>query len=258
MNKKSLLPVLSVALSSVICTSLAQAAVISHWTFDVDTQFTDSVGSNHGTASGTAAPTITTTAAETKFGTGAANIGSNSSFISLTSKTFAASDSFSVAFWARSTVDGWAMVLGQNNVQNHYLGFHTSNDFVRIRGNDLNNVAMDQATATLSVNTWHHYVIAVNSSHTTTMYVDGVAKAVTQPSGGDGMVNNTFTYDTIGRAFNTEIHDITGQVDEMWIFDTAIDQATVTSLMTTNAVPEPSSTSLLGFSTIALILRRRR
>jgi hypothetical protein len=97
----------------------------------------------------------------------------------------------------------------------------------------------------------------VSSSGLTTVYVDGVSKGsgTTTPSS----VEN-FTIGSRPDRMTTGHWD--GLIDDVAIFDGVLDSTQLINVRTlgaTNfAVPEPTTTALLGLGGLALILRRRK
>jgi len=116
---------------------------------------------------------------------------------------------------------------------------------LRVRGSTSQSFRQHDFSATVDTN-WHHYVLTGNGAGFKAgkfeAYIDGVKQ--TSPS----TKSTAFTFNAIGTGYTNL--DFVGQIDELWVFDEVIDQATVTSLMNTNAVPEPSSLALLGLTSV--------
>lgn len=103
---------------------------------------------------------------------------------------------------------------------------------------------------TITLNTWTHLAV-VRDNGTSTFYIDGVAQAGTPSSTPVHGNNGHLGVQKNGTAY------FDGAMDElnMFTFTSGDDPVAALSI---NAVPEPSSTALLGLGGLALILRRRK
>ncbi len=254
---------LGVLCAALCAPSTAQAGVISHYAFDGD--YTDSAGVNHGTlvdGAPAADSGIVTTVGAYKFGTGGLTLsGGAGDYVSLaTQKTFSTGEAFSVAFWARRTDSGqdWDMVIGDRNDNVNFIAMTSNNGQIqggglRLRGHTPSSSGRDVDGKFGQDSSWHHYAVSVTTGNVATLYADGGVLTLE----GNSTPSGTFTYDTIGDAYSNNGFEMYGQIDEVWIFDEAIDQAIVTSLMNSNVVPEPMTVSLLVFGGIAMLRRRK-
>ena len=232
------------ALAAISLLSAAQGGVVAHYTFDSD--FTDSVGSNDLLADG-GTPTTTTTASEVRFGTGALSLDGSSDLNFTSSIAFGVSDEWSVSFWGKRASDAdfrSGMVLGTTD------GFIWTPDNpsvvrgIRLRINGDNDVEVGADDAQ-----YHHWVVTADSSGFS-LYRDNILLD-TQASA------TNVTFDEVGTgASAANIYD--GSIDELYIFDEAIDAAVIESLFTSNTVPEPSPLALIGLTSLGLLKRRRR
>jgi len=234
------------------------ATVYAHYSFD--SNYDDSSGNNrHGTLTdvGTQGNSgITTTTGQHVFGGGAMNFSSDADFIAIPSKTFSTGVPYTIAFWARraDASRDWDMVAGRRSDNNFFiaLGSATS-QVVGLRWRSSSTAADRQADFAVGADTaWHHYAVVASGS-TITLYYDGelFATATGKQTG--------FIIDTIGQAYsgNTSFA-FHGQLDEMWIFEGALNATEVSNLKTyNNIIPEPG-VSLLGALGIFAMLRRRR
>lgn len=109
----------------------------------------------------------------------------------------------------------------------------------------------------LSDGNWHMVAFVMNANdgiNDVDVYIDGTY--TTRSSGGTTIA--TATGGEIGfGADQTGSRGFTGQLDQVQIFDTALTKGELDTISVT-AVPEPSSTALLGLGGLALILRRRK
>ncbi len=233
-----------------------QAGTWAHYSFDSD--FTDSSGNGRdGTLTdvGTAGNSgITTTAGEFKFGGGAMNFSAERDYIAIPSKTFSSGIAYTISFWARKTdpVQVWDMVIGQRDNSIFFIALNEG-DFLRWRSNNAASGIREADFAATDDTSWHHYAITVDNSKNLSFYLDGAFQTTVSN------VETGFIIDTIGEAYTSSANlDFHGQIDEMWVFDEALDATAVSNLHTFNTtIPEPSATALLGLAGLALALRRR-
>ncbi len=242
----------------------AHAAVLAHYSFDTD--YSDSSGNaRHGTLTDTGTTGnsgIVTTAGDHVFGGGAMNFSSDRDYVDIPEASFASGLSYTIAFWARKTEGDtgdraqWDMVIGDRNITNFFiaLGDTTGPTGLRWRGAlTAGNTSNRQADFAVSKDyEWHHYAI-VASGTTISLYLDGefFQTATGRQTG--------FTLNTIGDAYTTAANfHFHGQIDEVWVFDEALDAGTVSNLHAFNSViPEPS-VLLISTAGLLTLLRRRR
>lgn len=249
------------ALSLILVIS-AQAAVVAHYSFDTDYSLTS--GSYAGTLSEVENGTSTVAAgsATNVFGDGAAAFssdGSGSAYLDMsTALNFAANDPWSVSFWVNFIgADVRAgMILGDRTDTTNFI-WRTNNTSqvpdggIRYRSDTSANAEFSVNPA-LQTNVWEHWVIIHDGAGSMTAYQDNNAKPAEATTGLFQNIN------TIGHAYTSSALSLNGFLDELYIFDEAIDPATVNSLFTSNAVPEPSTLALIGLIGMGLFMRRRR
>lgn len=235
-----------------------QAALVAYYSFDED--FTDGSGNNNhlsAVESGGATVAISDTASEFVFGGGAADFNSttgNQAYLTLTTAiNFGAADPWSVSFWVRRRADSdnrQGMVLGEVGSGTNF--FWASDNSAQVQGMRFRSDANTNANFDVGADDgeFHHWVLTSDGAGTISAYWDSEKQDDVSTT---GSINIT----SIGHAFNQTIHSMNGQIDELYIFDEAIDQATVNSLFTSNVIPEPGSIVLLGLGGL-LFLRRKR
>ncbi|MGN6371267.1 MAG: LamG-like jellyroll fold domain-containing protein [Phycisphaerae bacterium] len=161
--------------------------------------------------------------------------------------------------WASpATQNSFLMFVGYNNSTNVNDMYA---DLVNTDGTTI--VNHYEPSASLSPDTWHQIAWAWNASDTTsgtfTMYFDGTQAYTTTVTGNAALRFSTASTMEIG--FKTNGGQIlSGQLDEMYIFDHALSANEENSLYATNslAAPEPASLGVLAVGALGLIRRRRR
>ena len=239
------------------------AGVIAHYSFDTD--FTDSSGNaNHGSHvdNGTTGNSgITTTVGDFVFGAGAVGFSSadENDHVDIPLQAFANGNEWSVSAWAKkAAVDNDGMIIGQTGNTENFIWASSSFSGLRWRSNTGGTANQVDFVAPKDT-AWHHYVVVAEDAdgggtvNDVSLYVDGSFVSTGFNRGATGI-----NLDQIGDGY-TGLFNFIGQIDEVWIFDEAIDAATVTSLNTANAVPEPSSIilGLLGLSSMLIVSRKR-
>jgi arabinan endo-1,5-alpha-L-arabinosidase len=246
-------------LAALLLSAPLHAAVYAHYSFDTD--YSDSSGnSRNGTLTdvGTIGNSgITSTVGSYVFGGGAVNFSADRDYVDLGAmSTFGSGNPYTFSFWARKTAGDtgqaadYDMVIGDRGSSNFFIAL---NDVTGsgLRWRSSSSATERQADFTAAKDyAWHHYAI-VASGTTITLYVDG--QLVTTATG----KMTGFQWNTIGEAYpNTQDFDFNGQIDEMWIFNEALDATAISNLYQHN-VPEPSSL-LLSTAGLCLAFRRSR
>lgn len=233
-------------ISTLSVSSNSQADIAGHWSFD--SNYNDVSGNGwNGTLvdTGTLGNSgITTTPGQYKWGDGALNLSSEQDYISLASKILSPGTAgYSISFWGhdRNAVknqDG--MVIGDNTGTSNFIWVDHNFGGIRYRATSSTYTA-DFMTTTAEDKDWHHYVIVVRDAdndaqvNDATLYVDGVSKG--------NVIGKAaaMTIKAIGHAYSgTQNYDYDGQIDELWIFNNAIDPAVVASLYHLNS-PYPGA-----------------
>lgn len=250
------------ALGAIILSALpAQAAIIAHWSFDSDYSLTSGsyAGSLSEVESDGATASITTTSGEYVFGGGAADFNSttsNSAYLSLSSAiSFSSTDAWTISFWSRRDAgsdDRQGMIIGDTSNTTDFIwrsNNSTQVEGLRFRNSSNNTYDFDGFPDS---NAFEHWVVISNGAGTISAYRNNVAQTDVTST------NGIFNINGIGSAYTGNIQTMNGQVDELYIFDEAIDAATVNSLYTLNAIPEPSALGLVALAGLTLLVRRRR
>lgn len=246
--KKIVLTVMAiVAVTSVS----ASAGLLAHYSFDSD--FADSsANGNDLTGSGG----ITSTAV---FGSALDLQKSSGQFLSLTSAiNFGTSDSWSVSFWAKKRnpngSDPTGMVLGDNTSTDSFIWLPDNSRVVRgMRFRPVGvGTSFSADFATGHDTDFHHWVVIADASGSISVYRDNTPLGSKPVDGG-----TDFNILTVGSGYTGTNQLFDGQIDELYIFNEAIDSATVTSLYTSNVVPEPATLVLLALGGLSIMRRRR-
>lgn len=241
-----------------------QAAVYSHYSFDTD--YTDSSGnSRDGTlvdVGTTGNSLITTATGDFVFGGGAMSFSEERDYIALPDgplkATFGSGTPYTIAFWARKApgdtgdAGDFDMVVGDRDGSGFFIALNDVNG-AGLRWRSSSNATNRQADFAVAKDyEWHHYAI-VASDTTISLYYDGAL------FGSDTENMTGFQFNTIGEAYTADRDfDFNGEIDEMWVFDEALDSAELSNLVTFNSiVPEPSAALLSTIGFVALIRRRR-
>ncbi len=252
MTMKLSLATLVAFFALIVSATSAHAGLLAYYPFDND--FNDASGNNNHLTVVTGMPTISNTADEYVYGGGALDADSttsNEEYLALTNPiTFGASDPWSVAFWVGrrpGTDDRSGMVIGNadNNADFIWvsMGHHEG---LRFR----NSGSTDAAEYPFNDdNQWQHWVVIADGAGNVEGYRDNNYL---------GSVANitTFSISHVAQAYANTIQSMDGQIDELYIFDHAIDTTAVANLH--NNVPEPATFALLGLGGLVAIYRRSR
>ncbi len=237
-----------------IATQAASAGIIAHWSFDAD--FTDSSPNSNDLSVGASDPVITTTAADVKFGGGAADFDGDDWLAMATTLNFGATDPWSISFWGKrdgnaETRDG--MIIGEAGTNSNYIW--TPDNPRQVRGLKFQNAASRNVRFGdfPDDELYHHWVLIADGTGNIEAYRDNSPQGVQAPIGG-----TVFTASSVGHAFSTEVHRYYGQIDELYVFDEAIGSDVVDSLYRSNAVPEPTTLLLTVVALLGGIATRRR
>ncbi|BDS07180.1 hypothetical protein NT6N_22200 [Oceaniferula spumae] len=239
---KTALPLLT---ATVVLATSTQAALLYHYTFDVNSTANSGTGAAVATVQGT--PTITAG-------------GQSGSYADFDGGNVAGSDAVNV------NVSGDAIVLGSFAIRlyvndaasggtnfDDFLAFTDSNGgahFLERSGASgtialFGDASISGTTNGLQDGNWHELLLTGATSGADALFTYSV----------DGTVQGTSTY-TGAAAFTLNDIRIAGRVgaDNRFI-DAGIDEV---QIFNTTTIPEPSSTALLGLGGLALLLRRRR
>jgi hypothetical protein len=198
--------------------------VVSAWHLNSDA--TDSKGSNNGTWSGTSAYTT---------GIGGTNSGSfdGSSYISISNPTtlqFTTND-FSVSGWFKTTSDN-GIILDERNagVWNGYDCYISNGRFRAFIGEpNFTNYREVTTTATFNDGQWHNFVFVRQGSEITAVYIDGTNQEISTESVGT-VTSVANTGDLVLGARADFLAPFTGAIDDVAIWDRALTAGEISAL----------------------------
>ncbi len=222
--------------------------IVAHYSFDEN--FNDSSASgNHAILTDVGVQGnsgITQTTGDFVFGGGAMNFSSDRDFLAIPSRTFGSGSAYSIAFWARVNDPArlWNMVIGERGNTNFFIAPNGQDDNLRWRS-----IITAGGTREVDFNSgvndtdWHHYAIVATTTGNLSLYLDGALVSTSSN------VRTGFILDTIGAAFTDGDFDFEGQLDEVWVFDEALDSSEVAGLFSSNdseiTAPDPMTDPLV-------------
>jgi hypothetical protein len=147
--------------------------------------------------------------------------------------------------------NGWnapwtGLQVGQNTIGR---AFAFSNNGT-LAGNHINT---GEALPSTANGTWHHYA-ATNDGTNLTLYLDGVQ--IAQIASGAAITYQNNPSLIMGHRHNiaTSAEGWTGIVDEVKLFNTALDAAAIQAAMA--PIPEPATLGLMGLGALAILRRK--
>jgi hypothetical protein len=227
---------------------------LAHYSFDSD--FTDSSANGNDLTASSGTPAITSTSGDVAFGGGALELDQSGTQELLSFGTtidFDGTSAWSMAWWGKRSASAGApsgMIAGTITDSNDFVWTPDNSSVVqglRVRDNggsstDYGGIADDNA--------YHHWVVVYNGSGSIEVWRDNTSLGTKTFSGDIRMTH-------VGGGTASQANSFYGQIDELYIFDEAINSTTVASLFNSNVVPEPSSLVLLGLGGLAMLRRRR-
>ncbi|GAA5118645.1 LamG domain-containing protein [Luteolibacter yonseiensis] len=243
----------------------AEAALISHYTFDELTG-TTAVDSGPAGADGLIGSNVTRGTAGV-FGTAFTfnNDASQNGIVDMAdAATFpylVASQAVTISAWMKWTAADArdsAIFLGNNTGANRYIDVGTTSaGKIYGRSRDAANSATPFPDLVLGTNLndgkWHHVAYTSNAAtDVTQLYIDGVLAGTTTTPAFTFTTFNNFEVGRLGRSSPTDAYS--GSVDELRIYDSILPAEDIALL----AVPEPGFSVLFGAGAVGSLLLRRR
>ncbi len=255
---------LMLCLSFLVAPTIAQAEIVSRYTFDdAGNVGADAVGTNDGTLQGDASQVAG------RVGAGALALDGDGDFVALpgSNASFEAldddGDGWTIASWVKTSGNGDVQRLISTDMPAGWAGGGWGVGFRQDRGSDeyistTYGVVDMQANTSILDGQWHHVAYVMRNDGgaiATDYYADGVLEASAMPGNGFGITSTTADY-AIGRlGLPTALQYFNGSIDELEIYNNELSGAEIQAL-----VPEPSACllALLGASGLLCGRRRRR
>lgn len=228
----------------------SQAALVANWTFDDASDLSGNTGS--GATSWNSYSGVSQDAAG-RFGGAASFTPSSSAWDN--SFNLVTLDSFTVSLHVKGGT-AWKDYLSIGT-GNNVLVFEATSGASAIyniggAGGTAANSGQVVGATDVRDGEWHHLAVTVGNG-TLTYYVDGI-----QEGSADFTGSGNATSLQIGSRFGQGGRQTTALIDDVSIYDEALDAAAINQLSGAAAVPEASSSLLMGLGGLALLLRRRK
>lgn len=237
----------------------AHADTVLHYSFDtlIDNTFVDCSGNGNDAILGGGVQTTSRSA----FGGGAFEGDGRGGVFLDTPIRFEEDEAWSVSWWSQkdSFMSKHGMVMGTPNTKNDFIwlaynagGSNYGLNF-RNSSNETKNFQTDQDS------NLHHHVLTSTGTGIMAYYLDNqMVQSNLYRSG------TAFNIEAIGSAYSGygNRYYFDGMIDEVWIFDEAIDKSIVDSLHNNNSisapVPIPAASWLFGSGLVGLVGVRRK
>ena len=238
---------------SMLLAGVADAALVAHWKFDNPSPYADASGNGHtargvGTGisfvnDGVSGDSFHTTTANKAVVDGANALGTNVS-------------EMTISFWARNHTTNWDNFVAISGDAFKFQSDNTGR--VRIFSSLAGAPGMTTLSPDPLVNdsVWSHIALAASAAtNTAKLYIDDteVASGTWSPS---ASIDNF----SIGGSYGEGARNIDAHIDDVQVYDTALDADDVGWLYDNpgQAIPEPATMTLLVLGGAALLRRRRK
>jgi PKD repeat protein len=196
--------------------------LISHWKFDNDA--TDSVGTNHGTLTGTASYIAGGRIDQAvDFTSGAVIIPDHDSL------DFAANEEFTFSFWVNGTQTTACMIIDKRDTTGYQFRYDSGTsplNFMIYEGSG--RITVSAPIALVLDGNWHHVAGGRNTSEAF-LYVDGTLIGSVPDTTLADLTNNTVDIGIGNYSWGTD-GDFTGMMDDIRVYGRALNQLEITAL----------------------------
>ncbi|MDB4537519.1 hypothetical protein N9230_02780 [Akkermansiaceae bacterium] len=214
----------------------AHAELLAYYPFDDN--FEDASGNENHLTVGAGTPTISSIAGEIAQGDGALDLDSTISdqhYLNLTTPiSFAAGEPWSISFWARHRPgnDGRSGMIAGDLTNTNFLWIPRDGAVDGFRNNTGENADYISPPAGVEpAGVYHHWAIVADGAGAIEVFYDNVSL-------GTQNITTNLDITSIGQAYNQNIQSMNGQIDELRLYDEAIDTATIAELFGEPAEPD--------------------
>ncbi len=205
--------------------------------FPFDSDFTDASGNNNHLVNPSGSPDITTTSGESAVGGGALNLDQSGTqeFLGLTDDlAFDGTTAWSMAWWGkRSTSAGAAqgMIAGKITDSNNFIWTPNNPAAGSVEGLRLrdNTGASTDYDGIVDDNAYHHWAVVYNGSGSVEVWRDNVSL-------GSKAFSGIISLTHVGAGNANQTNSFYGQIDELYVYDGAINAAKVDELYSARVV----------------------
>lgn len=211
-------------------TLCAHAGLLAYYPFDDD--FNDASGNGRHLTVGAGNPAISTAAGEHVRGGGALDLDqASNAYLALAPKIrFGTADAWTVSFWARRRPGAGiatGMVTGDNTTTDSFIWLPDNSN--QVRGLRFRPVGVGTSNnydyPTGHDTDFHHWVVVADGTGSIRVYRDNVDLGTRTPAGG-----TDFDINAVGSGYTGTTQIFDGQIDELRIYDEALDAAAVAAL----------------------------
>jgi hypothetical protein len=178
----------------------------------------------------------------------------------------AAASTYSIASMSAFSFSFWVLEIGNGSFQQIFSardssnnaafgGFLNASNQIQLLGpGGTSYLTLTTPIVAASPFAWTFVAVSYDSAGATTAYVNGVSVAFTGNWSGSSILAD----DGLRVGVSGDSAPLFGYVDNIQVFDSALTSGDVTSLMNTNAVPEPATVGLLLLGGVFCLMKQAR
>lgn len=222
-------------------TPVAPATPVLRAYYPFDSDFTDASGNNNHLTVSSGTPDITTVGAESAVGGGALNLdqsGTQEHLAFTTPIGFTGTTAWSMAWWGRrgtSSAATHGMIAGTITDSNDFVWAPSNPAAASVEGLRLRDSAgaSTDYDGIVDDNAYHHWAVVYNGAGSVEVWRDNVSLGSKAFTGSISMTH-------VGAGTAIQTNSFFGQIDELYVYDGAIDAAKINELYSARVIPPPS------------------